>query len=205
MTFATNPRLSEAKRYALIVIDMSVGFTDPIGSPLGAESSEVIKTIVVLLRKFRALGLPVVYTTVAYDSDDEASVFREKIPQLNCLVRANGLHEIDQRLAPSPDEKIITKKWASAFFGTDLDAYLKETKVDGVIVTGMTTSGCVRATVVDAIQNGYRPLVVDSATGDRDALAHTANLRDISIKYGDVVDLSTAIAVLETQPPVTGE
>lgn len=197
MTFATNPRLSAAKRYALIIIDMSVGFTDPDASPLGAESTEVLGAVDALLQKFRALDLPVVYTTVVYDNDEEAAVFREKIPQLNCLARANRLHEIDPRLTPAESEKIIAKKWASAFFGTELDAYLKAAEVDGVIVTGLTTSGCVRATVVDAIQNGYRPMVVDTATGDRDPEAHKANLRDISIKYGDVVPLAEAMAMLD--------
>ncbi|HLV77753.1 MAG TPA: isochorismatase family protein [Marinobacter sp.] len=197
MTFATNPRLRAAKRYALIIIDMSVGFTDPGVSPLGAESTEVLGAIEALLQKFRALDLPVVYTTVVYDDQDEAAVFREKIPQLNCLERANGLHGIDPRVAPRDNEKVIIKKWASAFFGTELDACLKDADVDGVIVTGLTTSGCVRATVVDAIQSGYRPLVVDTATGDRDTDAHRANLRDISIKYGDVVTLAEAMAVLD--------
>jgi len=197
MAFATNPRLSTAKHYALIIIDMAAGFTDPTKSPLGAESTQVLAVIEELLNKFRSLDLPVVYTTVVYDNDSEAAVFREKIPQLNCLERANGLHEVDPRLAPLPGETVIEKKWASAFFGTELDAFLKAQDVDGVIVTGLTTSGCVRATVVDAIQSGYRPMVVDTATGDRTAEAHSANLRDISIKYGDVVTLAEAMLVLD--------
>ncbi|WP_421842379.1 isochorismatase family protein [Marinobacter algicola] len=197
MTFTTNPRLPTARKYALIVIDVTTGFTDPDSSPLGAECSEVVESIQAVLRKFRELNLPIVYTTVVYDRDNEARVFREKIPQLNCLNRSQELHEIDDRVSPLPGEKVIEKKWASAFFKTELDAFLRTSGIDGVIVTGLTTSGCVRATVVDAIQHEYRPIVIESAVGDRDPDAHRSNLRDIAIKYGDVFSLSETLELLE--------
>lgn len=197
MTFTTNPRLPTARKYALIVIDVTTGFTNPYSSPLGAECSEVVESIRAVLRKFRELNLPIVYTTVVYDRDNEARVFREKIPQLNCLKRSQELHEIDDRVSPLPGEKVIEKKWASAFFKTELDAFLKTSGIDGVIVTGLTTSGCVRATVVDAIQHEYTPIVIESAVGDRDPEAHRSNLRDIAIKYGDVFSLSETLDLLE--------
>lgn len=198
MSFLTTQRLLPAKRYALLVIDASVGFTDPELSPLGANCVDVINDIATLIEQFRKLSLPVIYTTVAYSSDDEAAVFREKIPQLNSLKASNDLHLIDPRVAPQKDEIVITKKWASAFFGTDLDAYLRQENVDGIVITGLTTSGCVRASVVDAIQHGYKPIVVETAVGDRDQTAHEANLRDISIKYGDVMTLEEGLETVTT-------
>lgn len=193
MSFITTKRLKSAKRYALIVIDVSVGFTKPELSPLGVDCPEIIDNIAVIIHQFRELNLPVIYTTVAYNSDSEAMVFREKIPQLNCLVSSENLHVIDPRIAPKKDEKVITKKWASSFFSTDLDSHLKNTGVDGVVITGLSTSGCVRATAVDAIQYGFRPIVIETAVGDRDKAAHEASLRDISIKYGDVMTLTEGL------------
>lgn len=188
--------LKPAKRYALLLVDLSIGFTDPARSPLAAPVDAVIEANQQLLARFRQLGLPVLYSTVAYERPDQASVFREKIPVLEVLASGSELVDIDPRVLPQVDEPVLVKQGASFFFGTDLHQRLQSLEVDGVVVTGLTTSGCVRATVVDALQYNYRVLVPEEAVGDRDADAHRANLKDMGIKYADVVDLAQCMALL---------
>jgi maleamate amidohydrolase len=188
-------RVGFGKRPALIVVDMSVGFTDP-ASPLHCELEPVIEAIERLLAVVRAARLPVVYTTVAYDeaAKEKARVFIDKVPALLTLEAGSRWTEIDPRLAPQPGEPVLTKLFASAFFGTTLASLLMVQQCDGVIVTGASTSGCVRATAVDALQHGYRVVVPREAVGDRNPSAHEANLYDLDAKYADVLPLD---AVLE--------
>jgi len=185
-------------RPALLVVDVNVGFTDP-ESPLACGLDGVVVAIQRLLGEARAAGLPVVYTTVSYDEGDRlaAAAFIDKIPALLTLEAGSRWVEIDPRIAPLPDEPVLNKLFASAFFGTPLSNLLTAAGCDGVIVTGASTSGCVRATVVDALQNGFRPVVPREAVGDRNPAAHEANLYDIDTKYGDVVSLDEVIAHLE--------
>lgn len=188
--------LSPAQRYALVLVDLSVGFTDPLKSPLASECTGVVEANRKLLAAFRSRGWPVIFTTVAYDNPSQARVFREKIPALNVLVAGSELTEIDPRVAPMEGEPVLAKFWASGFFGTDLAQRLRDMGADGVMITGLTTSGCVRATVLDALQNEFRVVVPEQAVGDRDAQAHRANLRDLQIKYADVCDLDDCLALL---------
>lgn len=188
--------LKPARRYALVLVDISVGFSRPELSPLASDADAVVAANRRLLDAFRQRGLPVFFTTVAYDSPEQSRVFREKIPVLNVLAAGSPLVEIDQRLAPLADERVIVKRAASGFFGTDLAQRLHAAGVDGVVVTGLTTSGCVRATAVDALQHDFRVLIPREAVGDRDAAAHEANLRDLHIKYADVVSLDACLALL---------
>jgi maleamate amidohydrolase len=185
-------------RPALLVVDMNVAFTDP-GSPLACDLDDVVGAIARLLDEARRAEIPVFYTTVAYDEAGKqaAAVFIDKVPALLTLEVGTGWVEIDPRIAPHPGEPVLTKLFASAFFGTALAGLLVEASRDTVIVTGASTSGCVRATVVDALQHGYRPLVPREAVGDRNPDAHEANLYDIDAKYGDVVSVDEAIAYLE--------
>jgi maleamate amidohydrolase len=185
-------------RPALLVIDVNVGFTDP-ESPLACDLKGVVVAIQRLLGEARAAGLPVVYTTVSYDEGDRlaAAAFIDKIPALLTLEAGSRWVEIDPRIAPLPDEPVLNKLFASAFFGTPLSSLLTAAGCDGVIVTGASTSGCVRATVVDALQHGFRPVVPREAVGDRNPAAHEANLYDIDTKYGDVVSLDEVVAHLE--------
>jgi maleamate amidohydrolase len=185
-------------RPALLVIDMSVGFTDP-ESPLVCDLDDVVVAIEQLLRGSRAAGFPVIYTTVAYDESGKqaAAAFIDKVPALLTLEAGTGWVEIDPRIAPRPGEPVLTKLFASAFFGTTLASLLVAAGCDSVIVTGASTSGCVRATVVDALQHGYRPLVPREAVGDRNPAAHEASLYDVDAKYGDVVSLAEAVDYLE--------
>jgi maleamate amidohydrolase len=185
-------------RPALLVVDMSVGFTDP-ASPLVCDLDEVVVAIQELLRVARAAGLPVIYTTVAYDEGGKqaAAAFIDKVPALLTLEAGTRWVEIEPRIAPQADDPVLTKLFASAFFGTTLASLLVGAGCDSVIVAGASTSGCVRATVVDALQHGYRPLVPREAVGDRNPEAHEASLYDIDAKYGDVVSLDEAVDHLE--------
>ena len=181
-------RAGLGRRPALVVVDVNRGFTDP-ESPLVCDLDGVVDAIRRLLDGFRAAGLPVAFTTVAYDEAGRqaAEVFIAKIPALLVLEAGNRWTEIDPRIAPRPDEPVLTKLWASAFHGTPLASFLTTQGCDSVVVTGASTSGCVRATAVDALQHGYRVLVPRDAVGDRNPAAHEANLYDIDTKYGDVV------------------
>jgi maleamate amidohydrolase len=191
-------RAGFGRRPALLVIDVNLGFTDP-ASPLVCPLDDVVAAIARLLDEARRAELPVVYTTVAYDEAgrETAAVFIDKVPALLTLEAGSRWVEIDPRIAPRPDEPVLTKLFASAFFGTRLASLLASSGCDSVIVTGASTSGCVRATAVDALQRGYRVAVPREAVGDRNAAAHEANLYDIDTKYGDVVSLEEVAAHLE--------
>ena len=191
-------RAGFGQRPALVVVDMTVGFTEP-ESPLACELDEVVAAIQALLREARRAEIPIVYTTVAYDEGDKqtAAAFIDKVPALLTLEAGSRWVEIDPRIAPLPEEAVLTKLFASAFFGTALQSFLAAHGCDSLIVTGASTSGCVRATVVDALQHGYRPVVPREAVGDRNPAAHEANLYDIDAKYGDVVSVEEVLEHLE--------
>jgi maleamate amidohydrolase len=191
-------RAGFGRRPALLVIDVNVGFTDP-ASPLVCDLDGVVAAIGRLLDEARRAQIPVVYTTVSYTEGDKtaAAAFIEKVPALLTLEAGSRWVEIDPRVAPLPHEPVLNKLFASAFFGTALSSLLAAAGCDSVIVTGASTSGCVRATAVDALQHGYRPLVPRDAVGDRNPAAHEANLYDIDAKYGDVVSVDEAVAHLE--------
>ena len=191
-------RAGFGERPALVVVDMNVAFTDR-SSPLACPLDGVVGAIQELLRECRAAGFPVVYTTVAYDEEARrtAAVFIDKVPALLTLEAGSRCVEIDPRIAPLPGEPVLTKLFASAFFGTELQSLLAAAGCDTLVVTGASTSGCVRATAVDALQHGYRPVVPREAVGDRNPDAHEANLYDIDAKYGDVVSLEETLGHLE--------
>lgn len=191
-------RAGFGSRPALVVIDVNVGFTSP-ESPLVCDLEEVVAAIRTLLGEARQAGIPVVFTTVSYTEGDKrtAAAFLDKIPALLTLEAGSPWVEIDPRIAPREDEPVLNKLFASAFFGTALSSLLAANGCDSLIVTGASTSGCVRATVVDAIQHGYRPIVPREAVGDRNPDAHAANLYDIDTKYGDVVSLAEVVEHLE--------
>lgn len=184
---------------ALIVIDATIGFTSPL-SPLGSEVSAELRAIAILLEAVRRKRLPVFFTTNSYSDPSEASVFRAKIPLLNELAAGSELARIDPRVAPQADEAVINKGLPSAFFDTPLRQRLIDLGVDSLLVVGFSTSGCVRATAVDALQCNLRVVVVGEACGDRDRAAHDANLRDIGLKYGDVVSLDQALGMIDSLP-----
>lgn len=188
-------RLGLGRRPALVVVDMIHGFTDS-ACALGTDCPSVVDANVTMLSVFRKRGLPVFFTTVVYRNAGQARVFRRRIDALNLLQPDSRWVRVDAALAPAPGEPVIEKQWASAFFGTDLAERLVTARADSLVVTGLTTSGCVRATVVDGLQHDYRVVVPREAVGDRNPNAHEANLFDMDAKYGDVLALNEVQALL---------
>jgi len=191
--------VERGRRPAVVVVDLSRGFTEarfPTGSDLSAEVAATTR----VLTAARGARVPVVFTTIAYEPGDEELAWVRKAPGLAVLAAGSELVDIDPRLAPRSGEPILVKKGASAFFGTDLADRLHAQGIDTVVVCGATTSGCVRASVVDAVQHGFPVLVVREAVGDRAKGPHDANLFDIEQKYGDVVSVDDAASYLSAIP-----
>ena len=171
---------------ALIVVDLSNGFSDP-ASPLGGNFDSQISQINGLLDTFRAKKLPVYFTSVVYHDETTASVFRRRLPDLDILQTSSQWVKINSKINKQSDELIIEKQWPSAFFKTQLATHLEKNAVDSIVVVGLTTSGCVRATVVDGLQHNYPVFVVPEACGDRNLSAHQASLHDMHAKYAVVL------------------
>jgi len=182
-------------RPALIMVDVVKGFTDPT-CPLGAEADTVVAANCQLMEAFHAAELPVFLSTVIYRNPEQATVFRSRLPDLNLLVPDSPWVEFDPRLPLLDSDTRLEKRHASCFHGTDLDGTLRSLNVDSLVVTGLTTSGCVRATAVDGLQNNYQVVVPREATGDRNPDAHLANLFDLNAKYADVVSVAEVLAAL---------
>jgi maleamate amidohydrolase len=182
-------------RPALIVVDVVKGFTDPT-CPLGSRADTVVAANCQLMDAFHTKGLPVVLSTVIYRDPDHASVFRSRLPDLNLLTPDSHWVEFDPRLPIENSDIRLEKRHASCFHGTDLDDTLQSLHVDSLVITGLTTSGCVRATAVDGLQNNYRVVVPKEAVGDRNPDAHQANLFDLNAKYADVLSLEEVLATL---------
>ena len=182
---------------AVVVVDFIEGFTNP-ESRLACDADSAVDATRSLLDVAREAHVPVIFTTVAYDDTDleRAAMFVAKAPALATLRPGSSWIEVDARLGRGAEEPLLTKLFASAFFGTQLDELLRRAGCDTVIVTGASTSGCVRATAVDALQYGYRVLVPREGVADRAADAHNASLLDIDAKYGDVVSIEEAIAAV---------
>ncbi len=192
-------RIGYGKRPALIVVDMQIGFTAPEKSPLAGNLDSQVHAINQLLAAARESKVPVAFTVVGYDPKipGDGGLWPEKAPSLLELKLGSELVELDPRIKREPEDLMLVKKYASAFLGTPLSATLVSRGVDTVVVTGCTTSGCVRATVNDALSHGFRPIIPEEAVGDRAQEPHEANLFDMDSKYGDVVPLADAIAYLK--------
>jgi nicotinamidase-related amidase len=177
---------------------MTLGFTDP-ESPLACDLEGPVSEIQKLLKTAREAEIPIIFTTVAYRESDKltAAAFIDKVPALLTLEAGTRWAEIDPRIAPGEMEPVLNKLFASGFFGTGLSSLLTAAGVDTLIITGASTSGCVRATAVDALQYGFRPVIPREAVGDRNPEAHEANLYDVDAKYGDVVAVQDALEYLQ--------
>ena len=188
--------LGFGRRQALVMIDFAQAYfvTD---SPLYANRPEVLGPAAQLLHWARQRGLLVCHTRVEYRADGlDGGVFFRKIPALKVFCAGHPLGQVVPELAPRADEPVVTKQYASAFFGTSLGSLLVAQGVDCVLLAGMSTSGCVRASAVDAMQHGFIPVVVSDACGDRHAQPHDANLFDLQAKYADVMPLARVQAAL---------
>jgi len=189
-------RVGFGERPAVLVVDLIRGFTDercPLASDLDAEVANTRR----ILEAARAAGAPVVMSTVAYDESlSDAGVWSRKVPNNEWLVDGSEWVQVDERLARQPGDMLLVKKYASCFFGTDLMSRLASRGVDTLIITGCTTSGCVRASAVDACSYGLRTIVVEDAVGDRAPLSHLTCLFDIDAKYADVVTTDAVLTRL---------
>lgn len=192
-------KMGFGKYPALLVIDIIKAFTDP-QRPLGSNLDSQIAATQKLLAVAHDRGLPVIFSSVRYDEADtrDAGIWRLKQKGVVDLAADTDGHEVDPRLDVHPGDSLLMKKYASCFFGTDLVPRLTCRGIDTLIFAGCTTSGCVRATAVDSVQNGFRPMIVEEAVGDRSQAAHDQSLFDLNAKYGDVVSLEDTLSYLKT-------
>lgn len=184
-------------RPALCIVDFVNGFVDPsiFG---GGNIDDAVSATRILLDSARTHRLPIAFTRLVYDANGaDNCVFLRKVPSLARLTETAIESQITSRLAPEPGELIIRKTQPSAFFGTGLVSWLQGRGADTLLVAGCTTSGCVRATVVDAMSYNYRTIVVRDCVGDRSSEAHAANLFDMQQKYADSIDCADVIAALD--------
>ena len=181
---------------AVLVIDFARAYLED-GSPLRAPVEDALSATVTLVDAARAAGVPVLFTRVRYQPGGaDGGLFRRKVPALRVFEEGNPLGDFAEGVAPRPGETVVTKQYASAFHGTSLAATLTASGIDTLFICGLSTSGCVRASATDALQHGFRPLVVDEACGDRDRRLHEANLLDLQAKYADVIPLARALTLI---------
>ena len=193
-------QVTRGSRPALVVVDLTRGFTEP-AFPSGADLTGAVGAASELAEAARPAGVPVIWTAIAY-SEAEAKghsvTWLEKVPGMRALVEGSPAVDLDPRLPRHEEDLLVVKKGASAFFGTGLAATLTGLGADTVLVCGATTSGCVRATAVDAVQSGFPVLVPRAACGDRAQGPHDAALFDVQAKYGDVVEQEDALGYLRS-------
>jgi len=182
------------KKPAILIIDMAYGWTDPKYAVASLRISQAVDWIVKLLEVARPLGVPVVYTTsprpyaLWYDCDmDEGEKAR--------LAEAHRASKIDERITPRVEDKVVYKTGASAFFNTELFCYLKSLDVDTLFITGCVTSACVRASVVDAQNYGFRNVLVRQCINDRSEVEHEWHIRDLT-RFGQALDFEEAVTCL---------
>jgi maleamate amidohydrolase len=174
---------------ALVIVDFVVGFTDPAHFGGGNIGGAIVRTQG-LLALARAKGWPIVHTRVVYaDDGSDCGGFTKKVPALRGLTETSPLSQIVTELTPRAGELVLRKHNASAFFGTELAGWLAGRRVDSLLVAGCTTSGCVRATVIDSCSHNFRTIVVSDCVGDRALGPHKANLFDMKQKYADLMTL----------------
>ncbi len=194
-------RIGFGKKPALLIIDFINGFNDPDAFG-GGNIQDAIDNTAELLAVARHMDMPVVFTSHVYAEDgSEDGVFNLKSPGLAKLKRGSHETKVVDELEPRPGERVLEKHYPSGFSNTDLTGWLAQRGIDTAIITGCTTSGCVRATAVDAMSNGFRPIVPRECSGDRAKGPHEANLFDIDQKYGDVMSLDDVMNELDKLAP----
>jgi maleamate amidohydrolase len=189
-------RIGFGQKAALLMIDFMRGYTTE-GAPLFAPGVvSAVAESVELLASARRQGIPVVHTNIRYHPGHfaDGGIWVKKAPVMKDMVEGNPLAAFCEEVIPQEDEVVISKQYASAFFGSSLASMLHAQGIDTVVLAGCSTSGCIRATAVDAVQHGFRTIVVRECVGDRHPAPHEANLFDIDSKYGDVVSKQEAIA-----------
>ncbi|WP_207842516.1 isochorismatase family protein [Williamsia soli] len=189
-------QLGPGRSPAVLAIDLAMAYLDD-SSPLRAPVDDAVAASAALVGAARAAGIPVIFTRVSYQPGGlDGGLFVRKIPALTVFEEGSPLAEFVPDPRPEPGETVITKQYASAFFGTSLAATLTAAGIDTLYICGLSTSGCIRASATDALQHGFRPLVVADACGDREPQLHDANLLDLQAKYADVLGLVDALSQL---------
>lgn len=192
-------KIGFGERPALLVVDLVKAFTD-VDRPLGAKLDDQIAVANQLIEAAHRREVPVIFSSVSYGDPNlkDAGIWALKQKGTASLIASGDGPELDPRLAFQAGDAILMKKYASCFFGTDLVSRLVAQRIDTLIIVGCTTSGCVRASAVDACQNGFRPMVVREGVGDRSVAAHDQSLFDLNAKYADVVSLAETLQYLST-------
>jgi maleamate amidohydrolase len=196
-------RIGWGSKPAVVVVDVCLAYLEggPLTDAHGRFEAARASTARVV-DAARAAGVPVLFTTVKLaPGGADAGWFAVKVPGLSVFEDGSPYAVFPDAPAPLPGEVVVTKQYASSFFGTSLAATLTATGVDTVVVTGFSTSGCVRATALDALQHGFRPIVVADACGDREAATHDQNLFDLDAKYADVLSERDVVAHLTSGAP----
>jgi maleamate amidohydrolase len=191
--------LGFGERPALLIVDVVVAYLTP-GSPLYAPAFETaLASNERLVAAARSSGVPVIFTNVVFQPGGaDGGLFYAKVPSLQLFQRGSPMGAFPETLQPLSDETIVSKQYASAFFGTSLASTLAARRIDTLLITGFSTSGCVRATALDALQHGFRPFVVREACGDRHPAPHEANLFDLQAKYAEVIEETLALRLIAT-------
>jgi len=193
---AFDGHLPFGQRPALLIVDFVVAYLDP-ASPLYAGVEDALASNERLLAAAREAGIPVLFTNVVYTQGGaDGGVFYRKVPALRLFNSGSPLGAFPASLQPRGGELVISKQYASSFFGTHLASTLTSMGIDTLLITGLSTSGCVRATALDACQHGFLPFVVREACGDRHPGPHEANLFDLQAKYAEVISEAQALAHL---------
>lgn len=193
---AYGQKVGFGERPALLLIDFVQGYFEP-GCDLYAGVEDALASALRIRAAARRAGVPVILTNVVYHPMAlDGGRFFEKAKPLRYFRQGNPMGAWPEGLTPEADELVVSKQYPSAFFGTSLAATLTAGGIDSVILTGLTTSGCIRASCVDAMSHGFRTSVVAEACGDRHAAPHDANLFDMNAKYADVVHEADVLAFL---------
>lgn len=193
---AFDGQLPPGRRPALLIVDVVMAYLEPT-SPLYAGVEGALASNERLLAAARAATTPVVFTNVVYRRDGiDGGLFFRKIPALRSFVEGSPLGAFPPTLQPRADEMVVSKQYPSAFFGTTLAPTLHALGVDTLVITGFSTSGCVRASALDALCHGFVPFVVSDACGDRHEAPHNASLFDLQAKYAEVVSEDEAARML---------
>ncbi len=189
-------RLTFGARPVLLIVDVVMAYLDP-ASPLYAGVEDALASNERLADAARAAGVPVIFTNVVYEPGGiDGGQFFRKVPALKAFERGSPQGAFPPTLQPLPGELVVSKQYPSAFFGTPLASTLHAAGIDTVLITGFSTSGCVRASALDALCHGFAPFVVREACGDRDVRPHEQNLFDMAAKMADVVSEEDAIGLM---------
>jgi maleamate amidohydrolase len=190
-------RLRPGQRPALLIVDVVAAYLEPGSALFMDTAAAALASNARLAAAARAGGVPVVFTNVQYKPDgSDGGVFWRKAPVLRAFVAGSPLGAFPPGLTPAEGERVFTKQYPSAFFGTGLAEALHADGIDTLLITGYSTSGCVRASALDAMQHGFVPLVVREACADRHPAPHEANLFDLQAKYAEVISEAEALALI---------